>query len=97
MSNTRANRRRLDEVKRAPCVDCGNAFPPCAMDMDHVTRVKRGNVSELLHLPPLEFEAELARCEPVCAVCHRLRTQSRHLESHLAAGDDYEVVELLAQ
>ena len=95
VSNTRTNRTRLDSAKSAPCVDCGHAFPSCAMDMDHVTAAKRGNISSLLHLPPSEFEAELSRCEPVCANCHRVRTQARRVEAHLAAADDADLLESL--
>lgn len=95
MSNTRTNRAALDAAKSAPCADCGHAFPACAMDMDHVTAAKRGNLSDLLHLPPPAFAAELSRCEPVCANCHRVRTQARRVEGHLAAGDDADIAEIL--
>lgn len=95
MSNTRTNRMRLDAAKRAPCADCGLAFPLCAMDMDHVTRVKRGNLSTLLHLSPVVFAEELSRCEPVCANCHRVRTQTRRAEAHFAVADDADLLEIL--
>lgn len=96
MSNHARNRARLAAVKARPCADCGGEFPGCAMDMDHVTAAKRANVSDLLHAPPEVFDAELARCEPVCAVCHRTRTEARRTEAHLAAADDYEILEILA-
>lgn len=96
MSNTRVNRACLVAAKRVPCADCGDSFPACAMDMDHVTAAKRGNISSLLHIPPAEFAAELARCEAVCATCHRVRTEARRLEAHLADGDDAEILESFA-
>ena len=69
----------LDEARRRPCVDCGGSFPPCAMDFDHrdpatkchtVTRMRgRAKRADIL--------AEIAKCDIVCANCHRLRTFNR--------------------
>lgn len=57
-------------------MDCGGKFPPVAMDFDHVrgTKVRgigRGRFTREALL------AEMAKCDIVCAVCHRLRTQRR--------------------
>jgi len=64
------------------------------MEFDHVFGVKRGNVSELLHLSTDELLAEVAKCEVVCAVCHRTRTTHRRGDAHEAAADDAELSEL---
>lgn len=61
------------------------------MDFDHVTAAKRGNISDLTHIPPAEFLAELTRCELVCSNCHRLRTAYRRAEAHLDAAESYDL------
>jgi hypothetical protein len=78
--NARArNRAIVDEVKRQPCADCGRSFDPIAMDFDHIGESKTGHVSDLAWVPVSEstLRAEIAKCEVVCAVCHRLRTAVR--------------------
>jgi hypothetical protein len=72
-------RQFVDNAKSRPCLDCGVQFPPCAMDFDHVRgtkvadlarlRLARGGWSKLVD--------EIAKCEVVCANCHRLRTKLR--------------------
>lgn len=68
----------LADLKRFPCVDCGGTFPPCVMDWDHRpgeeklfqlgTAVRWGRTAAL---------AEIAKCDLVCANCHRIRTSQR--------------------
>ena len=68
----------IDELKKAPCTDCGKCFPPVCMDFDHVgpkNRAIAGMVFGAYRLP-LIIE-ELKNCELVCANCHRIRTASR--------------------
>lgn len=70
---------QVEELKKAPCTDCGNRYDPVCMDWDHLPQhEKRGNVSEMLttHSAPAVF-AEIAKCELVCSNCHRLRTKNR--------------------
>lgn len=65
-------------LKASPCVDCGQTFPPCAMDFDHVRGGKVLGVASLVSLGSKErILAEIAKCELVCACCHRVRTQAR--------------------
>lgn len=68
----------LDGLKEStPCADCGNTYPSCVMDFDHLDDKKfsianrKGDVS----LKTLLFE--ISKCEIVCANCHRLRTLKR--------------------
>jgi hypothetical protein len=71
-------KKAVDELKKAPCTDCGRSFPPVAMDFDHVgpkSRTIAGMVSGAYKLE-LILE-EIKKCELVCAVCHRLRTSVR--------------------
>lgn len=85
-STRRANEKRdaLREIvwakKSKPCADCGGSFPPYVMDYDHRDGSQKiSAVSNLLSLrkPIEEIEAEIAKCDLVCANCHRLRTHKR--------------------
>ncbi len=69
----------VDQVKRRPCADCGGNFPPFMMDFDHVRGEKTAEISRLrgARAARARLEAELAKCEVVCANCHRRRTQMR--------------------
>lgn len=79
----RADRTRMiDNLKSVPCADCGNQYDPVAMDFDHLGKCpKLDNVTDLAHgLASMDrLLAEIAKCEVVCAVCHRLRTKKRKL------------------
>lgn len=57
------------------CLDCGGSFPSEGMDFDHVRGEKKFNVGQAKSVRALM--AELAKCELVCAVCHRTRTKQR--------------------
>ncbi len=83
----RRNKRRyvkilefVQSLKTGPCSDCGNPFPPECMDFDHrdastkVDKVSRlaqncGSKKKILE--------EVAKCDLVCACCHRIRTKRR--------------------
>jgi hypothetical protein len=66
-------------AKDVPCTDCKRRFPVYAMDFDHVSGVKLGNIAELArgHRSIGRLRSEIAKCEIVCAVCHRIRTFHR--------------------
>ena len=70
---------KLRTAKDAPCVDCGKRYPPCVMDFDHREgEVKTGNISVLAKQWSWERTlAEIAKCDIVCANCHRIRTAKR--------------------
>lgn len=73
-------RRELDEYKSTtPCADCGQTYPHYVMDFDHVRGEKMANVSHLArsHGSRTRLFAEIAKCDLVCANCHRERTQQR--------------------
>lgn len=77
----RAARRLIQETKQnTPCADCGENYPFWMMDFDHlgdksfnISRWydKSGNSSKLVE--------EIAKCDVVCANCHRNRTHSRQV------------------
>jgi len=78
--NNALDRRALtDAAKDVSCVDCGVKYPPYVMDFDHVRGEKIKDVSDMIqkHTPMSELHAEIAKCEVVCANCHRIRTHLR--------------------
>jgi hypothetical protein len=71
----------LDELRSQPCMDCRGVFPPYVMEFDHARGKKRFNMGKangLLTNPVVV--AELAKCDVVCANCHRIRTWKRSTE-----------------
>lgn len=69
-------RQAVIQAKSRPCTDCGVEYPYYVMDLDHVTGIKKFNVSQATtHASSLAvLMEEIAKCEAVCANCHRLRT-----------------------
>lgn len=72
------------EIKSGPCHDCGNKFPTCCMDFDHRSgETKSYNVGNMFahHYARELIETEIAKCDLVCANCHRVRTRNRRIGS----------------
>lgn len=73
----KAIREYIQEVKGAPCVDCDRVYHYCVMDFDHLMD-KAINVSQMVDCGSLDkVKKEIAKCELVCANCHRMRTHLR--------------------
>lgn len=81
------NRRRraerhaeIDRIKSVPCAGCGGSFPPYVMDFDHRDpSTKKSEVSFLINKTGAPWSSvleEVAKCDVVCANCHRMRTQT---------------------
>lgn len=71
---------RILLLKSVPCADCGKSFHPVCMDFDHRDgESKLDCVATMVHnLRRWELIlAEIAKCDVVCACCHRLRTLQR--------------------
>jgi hypothetical protein len=68
-------RELLRSLKLSPCVDCGASFHYCQMDFDHARGEKLCEVSQMAGLSVDDILAEVAKCDVVCANCHRERTQ----------------------
>lgn len=64
------------EAKNHPCVDCGIQYHPIIMEFDHRDpTTKLFNVSQPQSVSSLKkLKDELAKCDVVCANCHKLRT-----------------------
>jgi len=67
----------LEAYKSRPCMDCSGEFPTYCMDLDHRDMTtKTASFSDLVRTCTTKeaFEAELVKCDVVCAICHRIRT-----------------------
>ena len=73
-----------------PCSDCRNIFPSCCMDFDHRPgELKIACVGELVLTGTIQdVEAEISKCDLVCANCHRIRTRDRASERRELAGKE---------
>lgn len=72
----------LAEIKtKSGCVDCGYNAHGAALDFDHMPGVEKlfsiGNNTNATKKATL---AEIAKCEVVCANCHRIRTYQRGMD-----------------
>lgn len=92
VTRLRRNQLLLARLKGEPCTDCGDTFRPEAMDFDHVRGVKVGNVSDMVGGSTDALVAEIAKCELVCAVCHRIRTRDRDLDARIDLALSYDVL-----
>jgi len=71
----RKNRELIRSMKAGPCVDCGGRFHPVSMDFDHRQgEEKVRGVSAMVGQSPETILLEIAKCDLVCANCHRVRT-----------------------
>lgn len=79
MSNSRKRRREVvQEMKNAPCTDCGRTFHYSMMQYDHVGNDKVMSVCHLLKVGSMQAVMdEIAKCELVCMLCHSVRTWNR--------------------
>ena len=84
-------------AKDIPCVDCGGKFPVVCMDFDHregtvkhprLTHRENGyrrmpiSMTALATQSLKAFKEEVAKCDVVCANCHRIRTDRRRCGDH---------------
>jgi hypothetical protein len=76
-SRQRAAAELLNGLRSVPCADCRRCFPPHMMDFDHRDpNTKAFALSGKCQLKAEEtLLSEVAKCDVVCANCHRIRTQ----------------------
>ena len=72
----------LDMIRRLkgsnPCMDCGVTYPFYVMQFDHRPgEAKSFILSKAKNKTRAEVEAEIAKCDLVCANCHSIRTYER--------------------
>lgn len=71
----------IDSLKVGPCLDCGDTHPPYCMDFDHrPDEIKSFGISEARNrgYSKERIIAEVAKCDLLCAICHRKRTFARY-------------------
>jgi len=76
----------IKELKNRPCTDCNKTFVHVAMDFDHLDRSQKTHAISGLyarHASKEKIDAEVAKCELVCAVCHRIREFNRQIRPQL--------------
>jgi hypothetical protein len=72
------NRAKIEALKAGPCLDCGECFPPECMDFDHRDpKTKLMNIAAMIGRRLDQILAEIAKCDLICANCHRSRTRRR--------------------
>ena len=72
------HRRIVVAAKSRPCADCGFRYPPHVMDFDHVRGTKRWEIGRAKGaVTTAALREEIAKCDVVCANCHRVRTHQR--------------------
>lgn len=62
------------EKEGKPCADCGALYPSYVLDFDHVRGEKEFAISQHQTRSPEQIAVEIAKCDLVCANCHRIRT-----------------------
>jgi hypothetical protein len=69
-------------LKAAPCMDCHQSYAPCVMDFDHRPGEDKSfelKTPNMVHFKMETIMTEIAKCDLVCANCHRLRTRRRRM------------------
>ncbi len=62
------------------CADCGYNAHPAALDFDHLPGAEKvAGLSTLANAAWARVLEEIAKCEVVCANCHRIRTANRRV------------------
>src|SRR5215831_1722709 len=75
------NRAMVRKAKSVPCADCRCRYPHYVMDFDHRPGEKKcfalANTMGQTRISADRLQAEIAKCDVVCANCHRIRTHLR--------------------
>jgi hypothetical protein len=82
--STRYSGRHIQRVRDLkdgkPCMDCGESFPFYVLDYDHRPDVeKKGEIAKMVSGTYTweKILEEIAKCDLICANCHRKRTWLR--------------------
>jgi hypothetical protein len=72
------HRARLNAIKLdRGCIDCGYRRHPAALEFDHLPGFEKSFTIGNIRAAWERVEAEIAKCEVVCANCHAIRTEER--------------------
>lgn len=81
---------KISQIKQTtPCADCGDTFPgrPEVMDFDHRDPSTKNFTMARARWKKWEtIELEMAKCDIVCANCHRTRTVKQGIQSKAATS-----------
>jgi len=70
-----------EEKLNKSCSKCGKIYPQCVMDFNHLQlNTKVANISKLYEKKISRIQTEIAKCELICANCHRDETFTRETE-----------------
>jgi len=78
------------DLKSVPCADCKGEYHYCQMDFDHVRGEKLGQVPKMGSKKAIKAEA--AKCDVICANCHRVRSQKVGKGSARLRPEDLDMV-----
>ncbi len=72
----------IREKKNKPCADCGRRYPYYVMDFDHRPEHQKAfgigrYIGTVVVSTYAKVDEEIAKCDVVCANCHRIRTHNR--------------------
>ena len=76
--------RYIQDIKQnTPCMDCDINYPYWVMEFDHrPDEIKLGTIAHMYKKVSFEeVKLEIAKCDIVCANCHKDRTRSRMVGS----------------
>lgn len=69
-----------DNEKGTVCDECGGTFSSCQLDCDHLEpSSKESKVSIMRSYSKTKIRAEIAKCQILCAVCHRRKHSSKKI------------------
>lgn len=73
----KTKRNYINKLKDRPCADCGVKHPHYVMDFDH--RIEGDKIVDVAQAVQKNWsleriKKEVAKCDIVCANCHRIRT-----------------------
>src|SRR6266850_5785098 len=78
-----AKREFVQNAKKNPCMDCGKQYHYSIMEFDHRPgEEKKFGVNSKARFSTIDkIKEEMAKCDLVCVLCHKVRTWNRsHLE-----------------
>lgn len=82
LARREAGKAHIIEIKKRPCLDCKREYGPHVMDFDHVRGMKIANIgSGRFHGTLIGLKREIAKCDVVCANCHREREHKRRVKN----------------
>lgn len=81
-------RRIVQGLKAVPCADCGARYASYVMDFDHREPDSKafGIGAVMGNRTDAALLSEIAKCDVVCANCHRERSHLQRMEATLSAS-----------